>query len=77
MRKCDDYQWQLLDASQDSSRLLAVSCDIMIMTSSSGLVTLTREDGSLLTALNIRNHSFFTVVKFKWQNKSYRYGVHL
>lgn len=72
MRKCDDYQWQLLDASQDSSGLLAVSCDII-----KGLVTLTREDGSLLTALNIRNHSFFTVVKFKWQNKSYRYGVHL
>ena len=56
--------------AQHSNELLAVACD-----SIKGEVTLTKADGSLLTTIYIRHHSLFTVVKFKWQNSSYRWGL--
>ncbi|DBB16100.1 hypothetical protein WJX82_006424 [Trebouxia sp. C0006] len=73
LQKYHDYTWKLLGASQDarhSIELLAVTCD-----SIKGEVTLTKADGSLLTTVCIRHQSFFTVVKFKWQNSSYRWTM--
>ncbi|KAL0040196.1 hypothetical protein WJX79_010987 [Trebouxia sp. C0005] len=71
LQKYHNYTWKLLGASkntQHSNELLAVTCD-----SIKGEVTLTKADGSLLTTIYIRHQSFFTVVKFKWQNSSYRW----
>ncbi len=56
--------------AQHSNELLALTCD-----SIKGEVTLTKADGSLLTTIYIGHQSFFTVVKFKWQNSSYRWGI--
>jgi hypothetical protein len=73
LQKYHDYTWKLLSASEDaqhSNELLAVTCD-----SIKGEVTLTKADGLLLTIIYIRHQSFFTVVKFKWQNSSYRWGI--
>lgn len=73
LERYHDYTWKLLGASEDaqhSNELLAVACD-----SIKGEVTLTKADGSLLTTIYIRHHSLFTVVKFKWQNSSYRWTM--
>jgi len=56
--------------AQHSNELLAVTCD-----SIKGEVTLKKADSSPLTTVYIRNQSYFTVVKFKWQNSSYRWGI--
>ena len=68
LQQHDQYQWQFSDAHAGSNGQLRVS----YKGKEDGL-QVCDEAGALVSAIDLCRSAYYTVIKFSWSNRTYRY----
>ena len=63
-----EYQWQLTDEQAQPAKQLIIAYD-----GEDDVVQVQDDRGAVLSYIDLCRGAYFTVVRFAWENKTYRY----